>query len=80
MAFSRPPDSPAAAATRKFARVASAMPAPPIKELKTAPTMKNNDRPILTAISLSVLCTGSRNSSTTATTTKIARVLNWRNR
>ena len=70
----------AAAATRRFARVASAMPAPPMKELKTAPTMKNNDRPILTAVSLSVSCTGSRNSSTTATTTKMARVLNWRNR
>ena len=49
IAVSRPPGSPAAAATRRFARVASAMPAPPMNELKTAPTMKNSDRPILTA-------------------------------
>jgi hypothetical protein len=52
------------------------MPAPPMKDEKTAPTMKNSDRPILTSVSLSVLCTGSRNSSTTAMTTKIASVLN----
>ena len=55
IAFSRPPlagASRAAAATRRFARVARAMPAPPMKALNTAPTMKKSDRPILTLVTL----------------------------
>ncbi len=82
IAFSRPPPLlRAAAATRRLARVASAMPAPPMKALKTAPTTKNSDRPILTAVTLPVTSfTGSRKSSTTAMTTKMPSVLNWRTR
>jgi hypothetical protein len=81
IAFSRPPSSRAAAATRRFARVASAMPRPPIVAENTAPTTKKTDRPILTSVSLSPASeTGSRNSSTTAMTTKIPSVLNWRTR
>ncbi len=78
MAASRPPArSLAAAATRRLARVASHMPAPPMNALNRAPTTKKSERPIFTASSLpSVSCTGSRKSSTTAMTTKIARVRN----
>ena len=50
IAFVRPPPPlRAAAATRTLARVASHMPAPPMKALNSAPTMKKSDRPILTA-------------------------------
>ena len=82
MAASRPPSrSRAAAATRRLARVASHMPAPPMNALNSAPTTKNAERPSFTRVSLpSVSCTGSRNSSTTAITTKIASVRNCRSR
>jgi hypothetical protein len=79
IAFSRPPScSRAAAATRRLARVAIAMPAAPMNAEKTAPTTKNTDRPTCTAVPPSF--TGSRNSRTTAITTNTASVLNWRYR
>ncbi len=68
----------AAAATRMFARVARLMPAQPMKALNPAPTTKKRLRPMRTSFPASP--TGSRNSSTTAATTKMPSVRNWRRR
>src|SRR5690606_4783079 len=67
-------------ATRTLARVASAMPEAPMEALNTAPTTKNSDRPILTAVSPpSTPWVGRRYSRNTAGTTNTATVLSWRN-
>ena len=74
VAFSRPPGSREAEATRMLAAVASRMPRLPIVAENSAPTRKKIDRPMLSPM----LAAGSAKSSTKTIATKTARVLNWR--
>ena len=74
VAFSRPPSSRAAEATRMLAAVASRIPRLPIVAENTAPMMKKMERPMRSPMSSA----GSAKSRTNTTMTNTPSVRNWR--